>query len=412
MKLNTLKEQRHSTLAAMKHLVDQAASADRDLNASESKKFDELKSEERSLLSQIERAEYLAEAEKRSAAPVNDPQQKEYTALGNQISVLKVLQAQMEGRSITGAEAEYSAEAERRSGRKAQGLFIPMSALETRANDTTSAAQVVGTDHRPDQYIGALRNRLLARQLGVRVLSGLQGDVAIPKYGSGLTTGWVTEGSAVSDGDMTFSTVSLTPKHVGGKSEMSRQLIQQSSPGIEQLLRDDLSYLIAQQIDQAIISGDGAGGAPTGILNTSGIQTHSMATPTLSDLHTMIELAELANVMPNHWLAGTSTKRVLATTVKETGVDTYLYENGSAAGINLQATNQLANKTGAPDTGRLILGDFSQVMLGIWSEIDLLVNPYAEPAYSRGGVVVRAMASCDVAVRHPEAFVVADDITL
>lgn len=46
-------------------------------------------------------------------------------------------------------------------------------------------------------------------------------------------------------------------------------------------------------------------------------------------------------------------------------------------------------------------------MLGVWSEVDILVNPYAEPAYSRGGVQVRAMATVDTAVRHPEGFVVA-----
>jgi hypothetical protein len=60
----------------------------------------------------------------------------------------------------------------------------------------------------------------------------------------------------------------------------------------------------------------------------------------------------------------------------------------------------------------LILGDFSQVMLGVWSELDVLVNPFDSMAYARGGVLVRAMATCDIAVRHPEAFVVADDVTL
>ena len=59
----------------------------------------------------------------------------------------------------------------------------------------------------------------------------------------------------------------------------------------------------------------------------------------------------------------------------------------------------------------MILGDFSQVMLGIWREVDILVNPFDSTAYARGGVLVRAMATCDVAVRHPEAFVVADDVS-
>ena len=61
-------------------------------------------------------------------------------------------------------------------------------------------------------------------------------------------------------------------------------------------------------------------------------------------------------------------------------------------------------------TGLVSLG--SQVMLGIWSEVDLLVNPFDSTAYARGGVLVRAMATCDIAVRHPNAFVFAEDITI
>jgi Phage capsid family len=59
-----------------------------------------------------------------------------------------------------------------------------------------------------------------------------------------------------------------------------------------------------------------------------------------------------------------------------------------------------------------ILGDFTQVMLGIWSELDILVNPFAEVPYRRGGVLVRAMSTVDVAVRHPQAFAYADDIVI
>jgi hypothetical protein len=51
-------------------------------------------------------------------------------------------------------------------------------------------------------------------------------------------------------------------------------------------------------------------------------------------------------------------------------------------------------------------------MLGIWSEVDLLVNPFDSTAYARGGVLVRAMATCDIAVRHPNAFVFAEDIAI
>ena len=85
---------------------------------------------------------------------------------------------------------------------------------------------------------------------------------------------------------------------------------------------------------------------------------------------------------------------------------------GKLADLAVSSTNQVPLKTGTPNTGRLILGDFSQVLLGLWGSVDLLVNPYAESAYARGGVLIRAMMTADMNVRHPQAFVVADDVTL
>ena len=87
-----------------------------------------------------------------------------------------------------------------------------------------------------------------------------------------------------------------------------------------------------------------------------------------------------------------------------------LMEGGKIANINAYSTNQLANKTSI--LGRVLLGDFSQVLLGIWSEVDLLVNPFDSVAYARGGVLVRAMSTVDIAVRHPEAFVLSEDLTI
>lgn len=254
MNLHQLREQRSRAVEAMKSLVDTATSEKRDLSADESKKFDTLKGEERSLATQIERGEYLADAERRSAGtPVSSNAEADFDKLAGSVSVVKVIRSQMEGRTLDGIEAEYAQEAERRSGRKAEGAFIPMAALEQRANDTTSASEIVPVQHRPQDYIGALRNKLLARRLGVRVLSGLTGNVSIPKYGSGLSLGWVEEGGAVGEGTMGFGNVTLTPKHTGGKTEMSRQLIQQSSPGIEQLVRDDLTAMIAQQDRKSVV---------------------------------------------------------------------------------------------------------------------------------------------------------------
>ena len=41
---------------------------------------------------------------------------------------------------------------------------------------------------------------------------------------------------------------------------------------------------------------------------------------------------------------------------------------------------------------------------------DLLINQFAEGPYKRGAVLIRIMATVDIAMRHPEAFVVASDL--
>lgn len=404
MKLSALREQRAAKVKAMKDLVDAATKETRDLSADESKQFDDLKAEERALSTQIERAEYLAETERRSAGtPISDNATADFDKLAAGVSVVKVIRAQMEGRALDGLEREYAQEAERRSGRKAEGVFIPMQALEQRANDTTSASELVGTQHRPADYIGALRNKLLARKLGVRVLTGLQGNVSIPKHGSSMSLGWVTEGTAVPESTMSFDSVTMSPKHTGGKTEMSRQLIQQSSPGIEQLVRDDLTFLIAQQIDNAILNGSGLAGEPEGILQNAGIQTALMPT-TWADILGLAEKLQLENLEGTRFLSAPGVRTTLASTEKVTGSGSgFLAEGASLDGKPYDVTNQMPVDT-------LLYGDFSQVMLGIWSEIDILVNPYAEPAYSRGGIQVRAMATCDVALRHPKAFVAASGV--
>ena len=401
MKLNALREQRSTKVASMKALVDKAAAESRDLSAEEIQQFDALKVEERTLAAQVERAEYLGDLERRSAGePVSGNPSADFDRLAGSVSVVKVLKAQMEGRSLDGAEGEYAKEAEKRSGRKAEGAFVPFKSLEKRANTTVTAPELIGTDHRAQDYIGPLRESLVARALGVRVLSGLVGNVSIPKFGSGLETGWITEGQAVPEGQMAFDGVTLTPKHVGGKTEMSRQLLQQSSPGIEQLVREDLSFLIAKQIDRAIINGSGAAGEPRGILNTLGIQTADMPDTWLEVL-AMLQKLDDVEIANGRWLTTSTIRTLLAGTEKVVGSGSgFLYQGGTLADLPLTTSKNVPEK-------KLILGDFSQVLLGVWSEVDILVNPFAEPAYSRGGVQVRAMATVDTAVRHPQGFVVA-----
>ncbi|MGA0583249.1 MAG: phage major capsid protein [Castellaniella sp.] len=407
MTLAEIREVRAAKVAEMRSLL----ADNKTLTPDQQKAFDALKAEVTSLEAQEARQQFLDDAERRAAGtPVTGGDS--LANLESRVSVLDVIRAQVEGRSLAGAAAEYSQETERRTGRKAQGVFVPLAAIEQRANTTTTAPELVPTDHRADQYIEPFRNALLARRLGVRVLSGLAGNVSIPKYGTGTSVGWVAEGSALSTSDMSFDSVTLAPKHAGGISEMSRQLIMQSSPDIEALVRSDLSTMLAQAIDTALIAGTGTSNQPTGVLTVSGTTSKSLATLSWANVLEMIEAAELDNAPVSSWLTHPAVMTKLRSTLKESGLPGYLLEGGRLADLPVSRTTQVPATPGTPNTGRLILGDWSQVMLGIWSEVDILVNPFAETPYSKGNILIRAMSTVDIANRHPEAFVIADDLAL
>lgn len=414
MNLNSIREQRAGKVGDMRALVAKAEAEKRNLTTEEQQQFDVLKTAVSALEGQEARAQFLAEAERRMHGTPADGEQRDRSKLEGRVSLLRMLQAQTEQRALTGAEAEFHAEAERRTGRKAQGYFLPMAALETRVNLTSTSGDLVPTDHRADQFINPLRNSLLARRLGVRVLSGLSGNVTIPKQASSTSVGWVAENGAVSDTGITTDPVTMTPKHAGGVTEMSRQLIMQSSPDIEQLLRDDLAYQLAKAIDSALIVGGGSN-EPTGVLSTAGIGTANLATLSWANVLGMVKTLEEANTLSasTAWLGSPAAKTKLASTLKASGIAGYLLEGGRMAEMPAYFSNGVPlNTTPNPDTLRLILGDWSQVLLGIWSEVDILVNPFDSTAYARGGVLVRAMSTVDIAVRHPTAFVHAADIAL
>lgn len=128
---------------------------------------------------------------------------------------------------------------------------------------------------------------------------------------------------------------------------MSRQLIQQSSPDIEQLIRNDLSYLLAQAIDSALIKGGGAN-EPTGVLSTVGIQTASLATLTWANLLAMLQKLDISNTSAANIVASMKVKAKLQGTLKATGIAGYLMENGRVADLPAYFSNQVPEVVGTP----------------------------------------------------------------
>lgn len=408
MKLHAIREARAAKVAEARTLLNTAETEKRSLNAAEQTAFDKIKADIQDLEAQEARAQFLEDAERRSTG---EPVSRDRAELEAHVSVIDAINAQIEHRALTGALAEFNAE-QRRNGVQARGVLVPQSLFnETRAaQTTTTAAGIVPEDFRADQFVGLLRNSMVVQSLGARVLPNLRGDVVIPRQAGTSTAQWLAEGDALTDSGMTFNNITLKPKHVGAITELSRQLLQQSNPSIEALVRDDFINVVSLAVDKALIHGDGVK-QPEGLL-TAATGTGTLAALTWEAVLVVLEGLALKNITPNAWLTHPEVATKLRSTLRETGLDGYLMEAGLLADLPVAVTRQIDKKAGAPATGRMIVGDFSEMILGTWGSVDILANQFAEGPYSRGAVQVRILTTMDMVPRREEAFTVIEDIAI
>lgn len=301
-------------------------------------------------------------------------------------------------------ELEASEAAARAYGTTAQGVMVPADVLGNwgkRDLNTGDDNEIVATNLMAGDFIDVLRNASSVMQAGARMMPGLVGNVAIPKKTAASSAGWIsTEGGAASESEPTFGTVSLTPKTVGAFSDMTRQLILQSTPSIEALVRDDLTQALALAIDAGALKGTGLSGQPTGIYATSGINTDSFAgaTPTWAEIVGLETLVAEDNALLGNlsYIAPASLYGTLKTTAKANNQAIFAVDpDGTMNGYRTIVSNQAT-------AGYLLFGNFSDCLIGMWGGLDLTVDPYT--ASTTGTVRVVALQSVDVAVRHAVSF--------
>jgi HK97 family phage major capsid protein len=408
MKLPDLKEQRALRVAEMRGILSAAETQKRSLTADEQGRFDKLKTEVTGLEADEARAQFLEDAERRAMGGTD----KHATELESRISLTDAINAQVEGRALNGALAEYQQE-QKRIGIVGRGVLVPQSLFEKRVQTTGNSGSIVPDDFLATEYIGLMRNSMVIQKLGARVLPNLRGDTVIPKALTAHTAQWIGQGEALTPADATFGSITLTPKHVGALTSVSRQLLQQSNPAVEALIRDDFVQVVSLAVDKALIDGDGVN-EPMGILERTGVghavQTGSLSTVNWDAVLTVLEKLALVNASPNAWVTHPSVATVLRGTLKDTGLPGYLMENGQLAGLPVAVTNQIS--AAAANDGRMIVGDFSQIVIGQWGSVDILANPYETTAYTKGEVLIRILSTMDMNVRNENAFVLIEDVTI
>lgn len=339
-----------------------------------------------------------------------------------------------------GFERECHLAAEKKNGdAKHQGILVPHDVLSRQmhavqrgrgANEQISEAvlrtliaqrdltvasasgggYLVGTTNLAGSFIELLRARARVVQLGAIVLPGLRESVTIPKQSAAGTFYWLsTEATAITESNQTFGQVALTPKNGGGYTEVSMQLLKQSSPAADMIVMNDLSRICSLGVDSAALQGSGASGQPTGVVNTSGIGSvtgTSLNWAGIVEFETDVAAAN-ADVETMAYLTTPTVRGTLKSRDKtSTTVGNYVW-----GGTNLEKTlnGYRAEVTTQMPASSMLFGDWSQIVIGEWGTLEISMNPYAN--FPAGIVGIRGWVTVDVGVRQPSAFSYASSIT-
>lgn len=367
--------------------------------------------EERLIISEMER--------RMAASDLSDSEKREL----QRFSFQKFIREAING-GLTGFELEMSEEARREAaanGASLLGVGIPYSVLAnkraaTGQNVTTAADGGNLVNKEPVVYIEALRNALVLSGMGTTMLTGLVGNVPMVK-GTAISASWGAEADSIAATKKTTTRTEMSPKRVAITTAYTKQLLAQTSGDIEMLLMDDMVRAHADALQSVAINGGGSN-QPTGILATSGIGSvvigdngGAITWAKVVELETKVSTNNAA-LSPLNYLTNSKVIGAMKTIERATNTARYIMENGQANGYNVIGTNSVpSNLTKGTGTNlsAMIFGNFSDLIIGQWGGMDVVVDPYS--LKKAGEVEVTLNAYHDVFLRRTESFAAIKDIT-
>ena len=350
----------------------------------------------------------LADIAARSAKPAPATQTPDAGIPAKEIrkySLIKAIRSMLpvgDGERIAdaGLERECSQEIARKLKRDPHGIFIPVSVL---ARQFDSGAEVGGalipTEYLGSAFIEKIRSKLVLALLGVRNLTGLSGDVAIPKQTDSATGYYIdNESEGVPDTAPKTGLVGLSPKTYGARTLVTRKMLKQTgNPSADGFVQEDLVEVCARGVQSGVLYGTGADGQPAGLAS---LIAKTTVAPSFEAIVNMEGDIETPNDEENvKFLCNRKTFGRLRLISKDVGSGQFLAyrERGNKYidDIPTFTTSDVA-------ANELFLGDWSQLILALWGTLDITVNPFI--ADDRGAVVITALQDFDCGIRHAESF--------
>ena len=298
--------------------------------------------------------------------------------------------------SIRKMEKKFSLVKELRNAMET-GKSVNLNEIAKRAYTVTDeGVDVVETDIY--DILEPLRAKNVLVAAGAKFITNLQGNVQVPVM-SANQVGWKGETAAADDGSGAFTNVTLTPKRLTGKFPVSLELLAQDTLGVENMIRQDIVNAINEKLEATIL------GAGAGDLNTpAGLFKGYADTNVIADFGDIADLeakVEEKNVYGNcKYIVSPKAKAKLRSTIKGTAGVGMIMENGAIDGTEALATSNVP-------AGKMLYGDFSNLVIGQWDSVILDVVRDTE-SLANGCVTIVCNAYFDAKVAREGAIVAAN----
>ena len=328
------------------------------------------------------------EEEEETEKEIRNNETKNHTKMTKEFRLIKAINDIANNRSVDDtAQAVVKAGAEemRKAGVSYGGqIQLPTSELRGAITVTAEGEDVVATEIY--DILEPLRAKNVLVAAGAKFITGLVGDVQIPSMTAGNVT-WEGETASAKDGAQTFTAVKLSPKRLTAYVDISKGFLIQDSKSAEALIRMDIINAINSKLEATILgSAQGTTTQPAGMFN--GVSKTTIASfKDICDLEAKIEdanvIGECKYVMSNKAKAAL---RNMAKSAKSTEL---VMEAGAIDGTEVLNTSNVEEQN-------VVYGDFSNLAIGQWGSIDLLVDPYTKAADGQVRLVVNAFFDAKV----------------
>lgn len=339
-------------------------------------------------------------------------------------SFAKAIMEAGEGK-LTGVEREMHREGVKHAaaaGQRPEGnLSIPWAVLKHQrdltAGTDNQGGYSISTDLHPASFVELLQNKCLCLSMGATHLDNLVGNVAIPTQATGATATWEGENDANAESSPTFGQLALSPNRVGTYTEVSKQLLVQSSLGVDNIIRNLLVDSIALAVDYAALHGSGSGNQPLGIAGTSGIGSVVGGADGLAPTWAhIVELeTDVASANGDIGTMGYITNPLVRGELKNT-MRTVTYGdipiwdvalpklplNGHPVGVTNQVSSTLTKGSSSGVCSAIFFGCWADLVVAQWGGLDLVIDPFSLATTNQTRITANGFFDCGL--KHAASF--------